>query len=123
MGFGIGRSKFRLDVSASVRDKWISVNLTLRGSDAKSHFNVLKQDRIDIETAIGAELEWEEKPEQKRSYISRSLEDTDLEDRQDRDRQHQWLCGQLETFHKVFSPRVKELDARDYIPDENEAIE
>ena len=107
MGFGIGRSKFRLDVSASVRDKWICVGLTLRGSDAKSHFNVLKQDRIDIETAISAELEWEEKPEQKRSYISRSLEDTDLEDRQDRDRQHQWLCEQLEAFHNVFSPRVK----------------
>ena len=82
-----------------------------------------KQDKIDIEKAIGAELEWEEKPEQKRSYISRSLDDTDLEDRQDWNRQHQWLCEQLETFHKVFSPRVKELDASDYLPEEDETAE
>ena len=123
LGFGVGRSGFLLDATINNREKWICVGLTLRGSDAKSHFNVLKQDRIDIETAISAELEWEEKPEQKRSYISRSLEDTNLEDRQDRDRQHQWLCGQLETFHKVFSPRVKELDAGDYLPEEDETAE
>ena len=123
MGFGVGRSKFRLDASASIRDKWICVGLTLRGSDAKSHFNVLKQDRIDIETAIGAELEWEEKPEQKRSYISLSLPETDLEDRQDWNRQRQWLCEQLETFPKVFSPRVKTLDVNDYIAEEDETAE
>ena len=110
IGFGIGRSKFRLDASASIRDKWICVNLTLRGSDAKTHFNALKQDRIDIETAIGAKLEWEEKPEQKRSYISLSPPETDLEDREDWNRQHQWLCDKLEIFHKVFSPRIKALD-------------
>ena len=63
-GFGIGRSKFRLDASASMRGEWICVSLTLRAPNAKPHFNLLKQDRIGIETAIGAELEWEEKPGQ-----------------------------------------------------------
>ena len=56
-------------------------------------------------------------------YISLYQRGPDLEDRQDWDRQHLWLCGQLETFHKVFSPRVKELDAGDYLPEEDETAE
>ena len=123
LGFGIGRSKFRLDASASVRDKWICVSLTLRGPDAKPHFHLLEGDRADIEEEIGAELEWEETDERKQNYISLSLDDADPGDRQDWNRQHQWLCEQLETFHKVFSPRVKALDASDYLPEENETDE
>lgn len=123
IGFGVGRSKFRLDASASMRDKWICVYLTLTGSNAKPHFNLLEQDRIGVEAAIGAELEWEKKPEEKRSYISHTLEDSDPEDRQDWGSQHKWLCEQLEIFHKVFSPRVKTLDASDYVPDDGETDE
>jgi hypothetical protein len=51
------------------------------------------------------------------------LEEIDLENRQDWNRQHEWLCDKLEVFHKVFSPRVKTLDVNDYIPDENETAE
>ena len=123
LGFGIGRSKFRLDASASVRDKWICVSLTLRGPDAKPHFHLLEGDRTDIEEEIGAELDWEETEEREQNYIELSMYDTDLADRQDWDRQHQWLCEQLEIFHKVFSPRVKVLDASDYVPEEDEADE
>ena len=47
----------------------------------------------------------------------------DLEDRQDWNRQHQWLCEQLEVFHKVFSPRVERLDASEYVPEEDETDE
>ena len=123
MAFAIGRSKFRLDASASVRGKWICVSLTLRGPNAKPHFYLLERDKVDIEEDIGAELEWDEKHGRKRDYINLSLEEIDLADRQDWDRQHQWLCEQLEIFHKVFSPRVKGLDAGDYIAEEDETAE
>ena len=123
VSFGVGRSGFWLSASASVRDKWISVSLTLAGRDGKPHFYLLEGDKVDIEEDIGAKLEWDEKQGRKQNYISLSLEDIDLEDRQDWNRQHQWLCEQLETFHKVFSPRVKTLDANNYIPDENETAE
>ena len=123
IGFGVGRSQFRLDASASMRDEWISVSLTLRGPDAKPHFYLLEKDKVDIEEEIDDKLDWEEKPGQKRSYISLSLEENDLEDREDWDRQHKWLCERLETFHKVFSQRVKELDASDYVPEEDETAE
>ena len=123
LGFGIGRSKFLLAASASVREKWIYVSLTLRGPDAKPHFHLLERKRVDIEEEIGAELEWDEKDDWERSEISLSLEDTDLEDRQDWDRQHQWLCQQLEAFHAAFSARVKTLDVNDYVPEEAETAE
>ena len=121
MPFAIGRSKFRLDASASVKSKWICVSLTLMGPNAKPHFYLLKRDKVDIEKEIGDELEWDQKHGRKRDYINLSLDETDLKDRGDWNRQHQWLCEQLEIFHKVFSPRVKTLDASDYRPEEDEA--
>ena len=121
LGFGIGHSKFRLAASASMRDKWICVSLILRGPDAKPHFHLLKGDKVDIEEEIGAKLEWDEKDNLKRSEINLSQDEIDLEDRSDWGKQHQWLCDKLEIFHKVFSPRVKTLDASDYRPEEDEA--
>ena len=64
-----------------------------------------------IESEIGVELAWEENP--KENYIS-LYEGADLEDRNDWERQHQWLCEQLEIFHAVFAERVKTLNASDY---------
>lgn len=123
LGFGIGHSKFRLAASASMRDKWICVSLILRAPDAKPHFYLLKRDKVDIEREIGAKLEWDEKDGLKRNEINLSQDKIDLEDRSDWGKQHQWLCDKLETFHKAFSPRVKELDASDYPPEEDETAE
>ena len=123
LGFGVGRSHFSLDTTINRREKWICVGLTLRGPNAKPHFYLLEQDKVAIEDEIGGDLEWEERYGQKQSYISLSLEDTDPEDRQDWNRQHQWLCEKLEAFHKVFSPRVERLDASKYVPKEDETGE
>ena len=123
LGFGVGRSHFLLETTINKREKWICVDLTLMGPNAKPHFYLLERYKVDIEEEIGAELEWEERPGRKQSYISLSQEEIDLEDRQDWNRQHQWLCEKLEIFHKVFSPRVKTLNASDYVPEEDEAAE
>ena len=112
MGFAIGRSDFSLHTWASVRGKWVRVDLMTKGEDGKAHFNLLKADRIAIEEEIGSQLDWEENP--KENYICLYLRDTDLEDRQDWSQQHQWLCEHLEIFHKVFAPRVEVLDASNY---------
>ena len=121
MSFAIGRSNFHLHAWASVRDKWIRVDLMTDGKHGKPHFRLLKKDRAEIEKEIGAELVWKENPVER--YISLYQRGVDPEDRQDWHRQHRWLCDQLETFHKVFSRRVKGLDANDYRPEENEIDE
>ena len=124
LGFGVGRSKFRLYASASVRDKLIYVGLTLRGPDAKPHFQGLKGCKVNIEKEIGAKLKWDEKVDSEQSEIYLPFcNKINLENRQDWNRQHQWLCDKLEIFHKVFSQRVKELDASDYAPEEDETAE
>ena len=123
LGFGVGSSHSRLETTINKREKWICVDLALMGPDAKPHFYLLEREKADIEEEIGAKLEWEEKPGRKQSYISLALEKIDLEDRGDWNRQHQWLCDKLETFHKVFSQRVKELDASDYVPEEDKTDE
>ena len=120
---GIDCPNFWFSASASVRHKWICISLTMAGKDGKSHFYLLERGKVDIEKEIGNPLEWDVKHGRKQNYISLSLEDTDPEDHQDWNRQHQWLCEQLEAFHRVFSPRVKTLDVNDYIPDENETAE
>ena len=120
---GVGRFGFWLRASASGRDKWISVSLALAGRDRKPHFYLLEKDKVDIEKEIGAELEWDEKQGRRQNYISLSLEDANPEDRQDWDRQHEWLCEQLENFYGVFSSRVEVLDASDCLPEEDETDE
>ena len=121
--FGIGNSQFRLDAGVSVTKKWIYVSLTLRGSNAKPHFHLLERKKADIEKRIGVELEWDQKHERRQNYIRFFLYDTDPEDRGDWDRQHRWLCDQLEKFHRVFAPQVKTLDASNYVAEENETDE
>ena len=100
---------FCLGASASVKYKWTRVRFIFKGKDAKPHFRLLRQGRVDIEKEIGAELDWAEKPDKKESDIKLTLPDADPQDGQDWDRQHQWLCEQLETFHKVFAPRIQAL--------------
>ena len=121
MSFAVGRSNFHLHAWASVRGEWIRVDLMTDGEHGKPHFHLLKKDRVEIEKEIGAELVWKENPVER--YISLYQRGTDLEDRQDWNRQHRWLYEQLETFHKVFSPRVRALDASDYLPEEDETTE
>ena len=85
----------------------------------------MEREKADIEKEIGVELKWEIDHKRKQNYIRSFLcnSNTDPANRQDWDKQHEWLCEQLETFYKVFSPRVKELDASDYLPEEDETAE
>jgi hypothetical protein len=43
---------------------------------------------------------------------------TDLEDRDDWPRHSDWLIKHLADFQRVFHPRVKQLDASEWVPEE-----
>ena len=89
---------------------WIRVSVYTPGKRGEAYFHLLKQDKTKIEAEIGNKLEWENKEENTTDrFISLYLYDVDLENRQDWDRQHQWLCDKLELFYEVFKPRIDAL--------------
>ena len=64
----------------------------------------------------GTEVEWREMPGKKQSNVvlRRSADPTRREEWPE---QHAWLRDKLEAFHRVFGPRIKELNAGDNAPD------
>lgn len=104
--FGIGSTDAHLSARVNTKERKVQVALTLSPANAKALFAYLKNSEQDIESKIGARLDWRELPDNKRSYVelSHSCEPTD---RSDWLVQHQWLFERLESFHKNFSPLVR----------------
>lgn len=119
-GFAIGRSHFWLEAVANIRDQRIAVALIVEGGDSEAHFSLLLQEREAMENEIGHRLDWPEDSNSIRKRITLARPNSDPERRDQWDMQHQWLQEKLETFHRVFGPRVKRLDAAEYLSDEGE---
>lgn len=113
----IGRSNFLIDAMVDTWEKRIAVALIMSGPDAKPHYYLLEKDKDQIEQELGLEPEWRELPNNKNSYITirNQLDPTDRSSWQE---QHKWLMEQLETFHRVLGPRIKQLNADDYRVDD-----
>lgn len=109
----VGRSNFTLTVAMNTLKGWIQVNLSCLGDDALAHFRLLQQQKQSIEQELGGPLEWEELPGKKEKRLALRLYDLKPLDRDDWPRQHAWLADKVDTFYKVFSPRVKALDAEE----------
>ena len=114
--YAIGRAGFQLTASFVRTRREIGVWLLLGGPLAKPHFHLLAGDRAAIESELGTELEWRELPGKKESHVvlRRSADPTRREEWPE---QHAWLRDKLEAFHRVFGPRIKELNAGDYAVD------
>lgn len=56
--FAIGRTNFTLSASMNTRETNLTVNLILKGDDAKPHFYLLKEEQEAIEEEIGFGLSW-----------------------------------------------------------------
>jgi hypothetical protein len=119
MNFAIGRSKFKLMTFANTRDRRIGIALVLTGPDAKTHFHLLQEQQEEIEGDIGPSLDWREMPAQKSSRVFLILHNSDPADHDDWPRQHTWLLEKLRLFHSAFAPRVRALDASEYVLEED----
>lgn len=113
---GIGRGGFVISAFANTRDNRIGIQLVIQKEDAKAYFHLLQQEKESIEGEIGDELEWRELPTKQRSIITLHKKDFDPNLRSQWTQQHAWLQEKLEAFYKCFAQRVKELDAADYYP-------
>lgn len=125
MNLAVGRAGFRLTAVAS---NWnserktydlgeIRAELVLEGQDSQAHFALLHQQRELIESELGEPLEWyeQEGTVMRRAFLRK---DANIADRTKWTEQHTWLKEKLEALRRVFSQRVKKLDARDYQPPE-----
>ena len=111
MPYYIGRSGFHLSAVTIRPKRKIRSELYIKGSRAKVHFRLLREQREVIEQELGYPLEWEELPAGQDSRIAIYLGDVDPKDEQDWPRQHEWLATRLNDFHQVFANRVRMLDA------------
>ncbi len=111
MAYSIGRSGFKL-AAAMVRPKQrIRSELYISRDDAKAFFHLLFEQRETIEQELGYQLEWEELQSGRDCRIAAYLNEVDPEDGTDWPRQHEWLASHLNDMHRVFSNRVRALDA------------
>ena len=119
MSYPIGRSGFDLNPSMRRRIRQLRSELYLYGRNAKAFFRLLHEQKDAIERELGYELEWQELPAGNSSRIAVFLNDADPGDESDWPRQHQWLATRLNELHRVFSNRVRALDADDWRPVDN----
>ena len=88
----------------------IRVCLNLYGDDVKKNFSNLHQNKDDIENELGYGLKWREMEGKKMSMISLSKNVSgNIKDRETWEDCFVWFKEKAESFHKVYSPRVKQL--------------
>ena len=83
----------------------------------KAHFFLLKQDQEQIESELGYSLDWQERPGKITSSVVYAI-DADLSDREKWPSYAGWLLKHMADFKRVFRPRVKQLDASNWVPEE-----
>ncbi len=112
--FAVGRAHFHLVARVNTQAQEVAAYLCISGPEKEQHFQLLQSRHKQlVEDHMKWPLEWRELPDAKESQVV-ACSEADPTDRSDWHNQHVWLKGILESFHRVFSPIVKDLDASDY---------
>lgn len=112
--FALGRSYFSLAAAVNSQERFIRSEVYCGGPNATAHFNLLMQDKEAIEKEFGECLNWDELPEKKACRISIQRENSNPTNEDNWSEQHSWLIDRLDRMHRVFSSRVKQLDAQQW---------
>ena len=114
----IGRSDFGMYAFVDTQKNRIGVRLVLIGDNKQAHYHLLLNQKETLENEMGEALIWDELPDKKSSYISIYRNKVNPKQTSDWENQHYDLFNILENFYRVFSDRIKKLDAGDYQPEE-----
>lgn len=116
MGFAVGRAGCHVSANMNTQAPFLRVLLYLKNrKDGKALFHLLKEDRDAIESEIGEQLEWLERPNKKSCFVQYKWT-ADPTDREDWSRQHGQIMEKIDAFHRAFSPRLKQLDPGQWDP-------
>jgi len=86
----------------------IRVELVLNDATAKDRFVALQEKKAEIEEKLGMTLTWHN-PEDKNMCRIFTRTDTDFREGRLWPEQHEWLRENLEAFHRVFAPLVRDF--------------
>ena len=116
MNHSIGRAGFGMTSIASTwnsetqtADPQLRVEFYVSMPESRRYFEILETQKAKIESEIGEPLVWSSAPGKQscKAYVRRP---TNFMDHSQWPQQHQWLRENLERFHRVFAPRVRQLD-------------
>ena len=106
----IGRSGMRLGAILNTKEERLGVELYLGDENALAFFRELEAQKSEIEAALGFAPVWKALPDKRASRIIFYRQGCPLDDRERWPDYRAWLTEHLETFDRVFRPRVKVLD-------------
>src|SRR5262249_15938543 len=116
MNHTIGRSGFGLTSVASTwnseegrYDPELRAEFYVSAPEAHKYFQLLELDKAAIEEELGQDLILSA-PSNKQTCKAYIRRPTNFMDRGQWSQQHEWLRENLEKFHRVFSPRMRQLD-------------
>ena len=105
----IGKTGFKISPTIKVQKNKISTELYINKN--KEAFNLLKQDKKNIEEELGLKLSWEFLENKNASRIAIYKEGIDLKKGEKWNSAMDWHSDTLEKFHKVFPKRIKKIDS------------
>lgn len=111
---GIDNNQSMLLANFSVRRNNVSVGLQTYHEEL---FYLLRDASEEIEQELGMSLIWDERPTAAYCIVDTALQSEDIKNQDNWPELLEWMYEKLETFHRVFAPRINTLDASDYIPD------
>lgn len=105
----IGRSGFRLNMTANTLYKRLSVEIYIRGENAKSYYAELLKHRESIHTQLGFPLDWQELPDSVACRIAIYYSNASIEDEQRWNEYMEWMTLHLIKMDAVFRPIIRTL--------------
>ncbi|MFW5902837.1 MAG: DUF4268 domain-containing protein [archaeon] len=106
--FSIGVRHFKISLTVNTREDKIGCELYISKEGSKK-IRELKEWREEIEEKCKTKLDWQKLEEKKASRIAQ-YKDFDLYNQEEWEEAFKWLKERAETFHKVFKPKIKEIE-------------
>jgi hypothetical protein len=104
----LGKSGIHLSCTANTYEGKVGVRVYISNKIADAALPQLEEQRADIESELGMELEWNPNEDAKDKVIVTHL-DADLQDRAKWDGYVSWLVDTTAKFRETFMPRIKKL--------------
>jgi uncharacterized protein with ParB-like and HNH nuclease domain len=105
----LGRSGIHLSASANTQDKLVGMRVVLMPDQAERGLEALLPQREAIEAELGFSLAWNPHPE-KRVKTLRITHECNVLDPKAWPEAIDWLCKTAVAMHRVFAPRVAQLE-------------